>query len=114
MPARLSGSSSRYVKSGKTTSTPGASPRGNIRPQSTSRRLPSCSKTIALRPISPSPPSAAMRIGLLLAALLLLVFRAGVGGVGQLRRSLRRRRRLRSRLLLAALELDRQTLHQDL
>src|SRR5947208_2611567 len=42
------------------TSIPGNSPLGNMIPQSTSRRLPWCSKTMALRPISPRPPRAAI------------------------------------------------------
>src|SRR5689334_5792381 len=45
-----------YEKSGITWSTPGISSSGNFRPQSTSTRSPSYSKTTAFLPNSPSPP----------------------------------------------------------
>src|SRR5581483_4690224 len=58
--------------------------------------------------------SATAPAGLLPLAFLLLVLRAGVGFVGELGRLLRRRRRLRGRLLLAALELDLRALDDEL
>src|SRR5207248_8546680 len=51
-----------YVKSGRTRSTPSISSVGNIRPVSTIRILPSCSKRVMFRPISPTPPSQTTRV----------------------------------------------------
>ena len=48
-------------KSGRIRSTPGCVSSGNSTPQSTIRILPSYSKIVMLRPISPSPPSGMTR-----------------------------------------------------
>ena len=48
-------------KSGRIRSTPGWSASGNSTPQSTTSSWPSNSRTVMLRPISPSPPSAMTR-----------------------------------------------------
>ena len=53
---------SRAEKSGRIRSTPGWSCSGNSTPQSTTSRRPACSKTVMFRPISPSPPSATIRM----------------------------------------------------
>ena len=49
------------VKSGRITSMPGWFSSGNRTPQSTMSSRPACSKTVMLRPISPSPPSGTTR-----------------------------------------------------
>ena len=49
------------VKSGRITSTPGWCSSGKSTPQSTTSSRPACSKTVMLRPISPSPPSGTTR-----------------------------------------------------
>src|SRR5215217_7699500 len=58
--------SRRYVKSGRTRSTPGMSTSGNIKPQSTTRMRPSTSRQKQLRPISPTPPRNVIETGGLL------------------------------------------------
>ena len=50
------------VKSGRITSIPGWVSSGKSTPQSTTSSLPSYSKTVMLRPISPTPPRRVMRI----------------------------------------------------
>ena len=49
------------LKSGRIRSTPGCSSSGKSTPQSTISSRPACSRTVMLRPISPSPPSATTR-----------------------------------------------------
>src|SRR5665811_228694 len=61
MASILSRRSRIQVKSGRITSTPGWCSSGNRTPQSTTRSRPACSKTVMLRPISPSPPSGTTR-----------------------------------------------------
>src|SRR6266404_7560115 len=53
--------SRRYVKSGRTRSTPRCSSRGNARPASTTTIEPSASKTVMFLPTSPRPPSGMIR-----------------------------------------------------
>ena len=50
------------VKSGRITSMPGWVSSGKRTPQSTTSSLPLCSKSVMLRPTSPSPPSGVMRM----------------------------------------------------
>ena len=61
MASILSRRSRIQVKSGRITSTPGWCSSGNSTPQSTTRSRPACSKTVMLRPISPSPPNGTTR-----------------------------------------------------
>src|SRR4051812_1676423 len=53
--------SRRYVKSGRTRSTPRCSSRGNARPASMTTIASSASKTVMFLPTSPSPPSGMIR-----------------------------------------------------
>src|SRR5665647_3411772 len=61
MASILSKRSRIQVKSGRITSTPGWCSSGNKTPQSTTRSRPACSKTVMLRPISPTPPRGTTR-----------------------------------------------------
>src|SRR6202521_2833821 len=53
--------SRKYVKSGRTRSTPRCSSRGKARPASTTTIESSASKTVMFLPTSPRPPSGMMR-----------------------------------------------------
>src|SRR5665213_1357673 len=55
-PSTRSAFSRRYVKSGRTRSTPGMSGSGNMIPTSSTRIRPSTSMQAQLRPLSPMPP----------------------------------------------------------
>src|SRR3984885_9557787 len=62
-PSTRSAFSRRYVKSGRTRSTPGMSGSGNMMPQSRTRMRPSTSMQAQFRPISPRPPRKTTRTG---------------------------------------------------